>query len=111
MPRLRYWIIFNNQIRPMPQVTRPSWTSIVARSLEMGTRSATVNSMRHLHAMAEVSRLKRGTIIEIRIVSVPGDWVPPKPGVFVKEVMNELVDLGERMGADPGSWNTEPPPP
>jgi hypothetical protein len=35
--------------------------------------------------------------------------VPSKPGTFVKEVMNELADLGERMGADPASWRTDPP--
>jgi hypothetical protein len=111
MPKIRYWVIFNNQIRPLPQVTPPSWTAVVPRSLEMGTRSATVTSMRHLHAQAEISRLKRGADIEIRTVAVPGDWAPPKPGVFVKEVMNELADLGERMGADPNSWMTGPPPP
>ena len=26
-----------------------------------------------------------------------------------KETMNNLVDLGEKMGADPASWTTEPP--
>jgi hypothetical protein len=25
--------------------------------------------------------------------------------VFVKETMNNLADLGERMGADPASWD------
>ena len=110
-PKVRYWVIFNNQIRPVPQVTAPTWPAIVSRALEMATRAATVTSMRHLHAMAEISRLKRGTEIEIRIASIPGDWVPPKPGVFVKETMNSLVDLGQKMGADPSSWMTDPPPP
>jgi hypothetical protein len=40
---------------------------------------------------------------------VPDDFVPAKPGTFVKEVMNDLADLGERMGADPASWLTEAP--
>src|ERR1700677_2461431 len=25
IPKLRYWVIFNNQIRPAPQVTEPRW--------------------------------------------------------------------------------------
>ena len=37
-------------------------------------------------------------------MSIPGDWFPPAPGVFVKETMHTLADLGERMGADPESW-------
>jgi hypothetical protein len=45
--------------------------------------------------------------MEVRFVAVPGDWVPPKPGVFVAETMNNLADLGERMGADPASWQTD----
>jgi hypothetical protein len=32
----------------------------------------------------------------------------PKPGVFVKETMNALADLGEKMGADPSTWSTSP---
>jgi hypothetical protein len=108
VPKIRYWVIFNNQLRPMPQVTAPNWPAVVTRSLEMGTRAATLTSMRHLHAMSEVSRIKRKTDIEVRIVSVPGDWKPPVPGVFIKESMNNLADLGEKMGADPKSWTSGP---
>jgi hypothetical protein len=68
-------------------------------------------SIRHLHAQAEISRLKRGANVEVRFVAVPNDWVPPQPGVFIKETMNNMADLGEKMGADPSSWSSEPPPP
>jgi hypothetical protein len=29
-------------------------------------------------------------------------------GIFIKETMNNLADLGEKMGADPASWSSEP---
>jgi hypothetical protein len=29
--------------------------------------------------------------------------------VFIKETMNALADLGERLGADPARWQTEAP--
>ena len=45
----------------------------------------------------------------MRVMAVPDSWVPPSPGVFQKDVMNVLADLGEQMGADPNSWRTEPP--
>lgn len=111
IPKIRYWVLFNNQLRPPPQVTAPTWPAVITRSLEMGTRAATLTSMRHLHAQAEISRLKRGADIEVRFVAVPNDWVPPQPGVFIKETMNNMADLGEKMGADPLSWSSEPPPP
>jgi hypothetical protein len=111
IPKIRYWVLFNNQLRPQPQVTAPTWPAVVTRSLEMGTRAATLTSIRHLHAQAEISRLKRGAEVEVRLVAVPNDWVAPQPGVFIKETMNNLADLGEKMGADPLSWRSEPPPP
>jgi predicted acylesterase/phospholipase RssA len=108
-PIIRFWVIFNNQLRPLPQVTEPTWPAVVTRSLEMGTRAATITSMRHLYSQADIARLKRGGRVEVRVVAIPDDFVPPKPGVFIKETMNALADLGERMGADPSSWRTESP--
>jgi hypothetical protein len=110
LPKLRYWVIFNNQFRPPPEVVQPRWTKVLPRSTTTATRSSTVNSIRHLFALTEVARLKRKMDVEVRYVAVPDDWVPSKPGVFDKDVMNALADMGERMGADPASWRTEEPP-
>jgi Patatin-like phospholipase len=110
IPKIRYWVIFNNQFRPLPQITAPNWPAVIQRSLETSTRAATATAVRHLFAMAEISRLKRKADVEVRLVSIPGDWFPPKPGTFIKETMNNLADLGEKTGADPASWSTEPPP-
>ena len=109
MPRLRYWVIFNNQFQAPPTTVAPRWIDIVHHSIMLSTRSASLASMRQLHLMAEIARLKRHADIEVRIVAVPDDWAPPKPGTFVRESMNELADLGERMGADPASWRTTSP--
>lgn len=105
LPKIRFWIIFNNQFRPVPHVTAPRWIDVVQRSLETATRAATATAVKHLVALAEIARLKHNADVEIRLVSIPGDWSPPVPGVFVKETMNNLADLGERMGADPASWD------
>ncbi len=109
VPKVRFWIIFNNQLRPRPQVTAPTWPAVVKRSLELEVRSATLTSIRHLFAQAEISRLTHGGEYEVRIAAVPDDFTPPKPGTFNKETMNALADLGERMGANPASWRTNPP--
>ena len=108
IPKFRFWVIFNNQFRPVPVVTAPNWVAVIQRSLETSTRAATATAVRHLFAMAEISRLKRKADVEVRIVSIPGDWSPPVPGVFIKETMNNLADLGEKMGADPASWSNDP---
>jgi patatin-like phospholipase len=108
IPKMRFWVIFNNQFRPLPQITEPRWTAVIQRSMETSTRAATATALQHLFAMAEVARYKRKADVEMRVASIPGDWSPPVPGVFVKETMNDLADLGERMGADPASWNDKP---
>jgi predicted acylesterase/phospholipase RssA len=109
LPRQRYWVIFNNQFRFPPQLTAQRWPEIMSRATIMATQTATVSGMRHLHAMAELMRLKYAAEVEVRIIAVPDDWQPPKAGTFDREVMNALADLGEKMGADPFSWRTAPP--
>jgi hypothetical protein len=109
IPKIRMWVIFNNQFRPLPAVTAPNWVAVMQRSLETATRAATTTAVRHLFAMAEIARLKRNAEVEVRVVEIPADWSPPVPGVFIKETMNNLVNLGEKMGADPSSWSTSPP--
>jgi hypothetical protein len=42
-------------------------------------------------------------------MAVPETWVPKEAGTFKKEVMNELADVGERMGADSASWSNGVP--
>lgn len=108
-PRLRYWVIFNNQFRFPPQVTRARWPDIMARATNMATQNATVSAMRHLEASAELIRAKYGMEVELRVMAVPATWVPKVAGTFKKEVMNDLADLGEKMGADPKSWTVGVP--
>jgi hypothetical protein len=109
MPRLRYWVIFNNQLHAPPTIVRPRWFDIIMRSIETSTRSATLTGIRQLFMLAEIARLKHHADVEVRVIAVPDNWRPVKPGTFVKETMNDLADLGEKLGADPSSWITEPP--
>ena len=109
MLKLRFWVVFNNQFRPVPEVTPPNWVSVIERSLHTATRASTATAVRHLFAMAEIAKLKRKADVQVRVVSIPADWCPAAQGTFRKETMNDLVDLGERMGADPSSWSEQPP--
>jgi predicted acylesterase/phospholipase RssA len=108
-PRVRYWVIFNNQFRFPPQVTQARWPDLMSRATIMATQSATASAMRHLAANAELTRIKYGVDVELRIMAVPEAWVPKTAGTFKKDVMNDLADLGEKMGADPSSWSNGVP--
>jgi predicted acylesterase/phospholipase RssA len=109
LPRLRYWVIFNNQFRFPPEVIQERWPDIMGRATIMATQTSTVNSMRHMFAQAELVRLKYGADVQVHVMAVPEEWVPPRPGSFQAEVMNSLADLGEKLGANPKSWRTVAP--
>jgi hypothetical protein len=106
LPKLRYWIILNNEIRWPPEVVRPTWSTLISRSMTAASRAATLNDIRILMLESAVERLRDGADIEVRIVAVPDGWVAPQQGAFLAANMNALADLGERMGADPASWRT-----
>jgi hypothetical protein len=110
MPKFRFWVLFNNQRRKPPIVVPPRWPVIFTRSMELATRAASLMAIRHLFAMAEISRLKRNADVEVRYVAIPEQWKPKVSGSFQRQTMNELAKIGERMGADPNSWSTKPPP-
>jgi hypothetical protein len=109
MPKLRYWVILNDRLHAPPMVVPARWYNIILRSVDVSARSASLNAIRQLFLIADVARLRYHVDVEVRFVAVPDTWRPPKPGTFVKESMNNLADLGEKMGADPNSWMTEPP--
>ena len=102
MPLTRYWVIFNNQLLPPPQVTAPNWPAVVSRSLEMSTRAATVTALRHLYSMSEIARLKHGVTIEIRVAAIPGDWVPPEAGGVQREDDEHPCRPRRAHGGGPG---------
>jgi hypothetical protein len=111
IPKVRFWVIYNNQIHCPPQVTAPKWPSVVARSVSVSIAASTLESIRHLYATADISRLKRHCDVEVRVIAIPDNWTPPVDGAFAKPTMNSLADIGEKMGADPASWNDKPPAP
>ena len=109
VPRIRYWVIFNNEVRWPPETVQPRWSSVLMKSSTASTRAATLNSMRQLFLLANLARLKHEADVEVRFVAVPDGWTPPSPSAFDRKTMNALADLGEAMGKDPDSWRTEAP--
>ena len=107
--KIRYWVLLNNQQRTQPKVTQPNWPDIIARAIDISVRASTITSLRHLYAHAEVSTLLGDGDVEVRWVGIPNDWRAPVEGIFEKETMNNLADLGYSMGKDPLIWNTEAP--
>ena len=109
LPRVRYWVILNNYATAQPRTVQPTWPSVIERSLEIAVRASTVVALRHLYAMAEVTRLRGDGEVEVRWTAIPNAWKQPVEGIFKAETMQSLSDLGRAAGRDPASWHTEAP--
>ena len=109
VPTMRYWVILNAYVSPLVRTVQPTWPEILVRSLELAARASTTTALRHLYAMAELSKLRGDGEIEVRWVAVPQSWRASNAEFFDAQDMRAISDEGMRVGADPNSWNTEPP--
>jgi hypothetical protein len=103
-PKLRYWIIINDQVAPPPKTVQARWPDVAELSISTAIRSATQAEVRRLVAEAEYANAVECTDIEVRVVAIPDDWRRPIEGEFQQETMRSLTELGRRLDADPLSW-------
>lgn len=103
-PKVRYWVVINNQLAQTPKTAQAKWPAVMSPSLATAIRSATIAEVRWLTAQVDWVNAVLGTDIEVRVTSIPNDWRPPVKGDFKKETMASLAEIGRRMGADPNSW-------
>jgi hypothetical protein len=104
LPRVRFWVIVNNQLSHRPRTVQAKWPAVIGPSLATSIRHATVAEVRWLAAQAGYMNSVFGTDVEVRVVAIPQEWRAPVPGDFQKATMDSLADLGRKMGADPRSW-------
>jgi hypothetical protein len=109
IPKTRFWVIINQYIQPVPVTVQPRWPAIVERSLYVAVRSAEAIALRHLYAMAELSKFRGDGDVEVRWIAVPQPWKPLSDQNFDQATMRSLSDEGRRLGADLNSWMTEAP--
>lgn len=104
LPKMRYWIIVNNQRNAHPKTVQIRWPDIAGPSLSTSIRSATWTEVRWLAAEADYANAMYGTNIEVRVIAIPDEWTALVPGDFQQENMRSLTALGRTLGADPGAW-------
>lgn len=108
MPRLRYWVIVNNQMIPPPEIVQPRWSAIGGPTVETAIRSSTAASLREISLLVRLQRAV-GIDSEFRWICIPDEWRAPVKGMFKEETMKSLADLGQTMGSKPTTWRTIPP--
>ncbi len=104
LPRVRYWILINDQMVQPPQTVQSTWPAVIAPAIATSIRSATMSEIRWLVAQARYVNLAYDADIEVRMISIPLAWRPPVAGTFKEQTMRDLSDIGRRMGADLAAW-------
>lgn len=104
-PRIRFWVIINNQLESAAHTVQPTWMSITRSSVATTIRSSTAIALRHLYAQCAAMRAQ-GWTVDFRYVSIPETWTPPNDRPFDQDVMRSLINLGLEMGAEPASWRS-----
>ena len=105
-PKIRIWVIVNNQLFPRDGDAKRAWIDLAGRGVSIMLRSTMLKDLRlTAYAALEVDEKQPGEV-EFRFVAIPDEWVPPVKGSFQKPTMQALVELGRTMGADPASWRT-----
>jgi hypothetical protein len=110
IPKTRYWLILNGNLRESPKTSGVSWPDIASRSLAVSVGSSEVVALRELYALADLTNLRGHGEVEVRWVAIEE---PLKesifPTLFDRAQMRKLSDMGKRVGSDPKSWNLEAP--
>ena len=110
IPKTRYWVILNGNLRIPPAISQPTWPAVADRAFQLLYTSAEITALRHLFALAELTRLRGDGDVEIRWISVEKELASPNPmNMFDAKTMRSLSDYGKKLGADPTSWKTVGP--
>ena len=110
IPKTRYWVVLNGALRIAPAVSEPTWPTVAGRAFQLLATSSEITGLRHLYALAELTRLRGDGDVEVRWIAVEKDVGPQDPmSMFDSKAMQSLSDYGRRLGADPASWKTTPP--
>ena len=104
LPRVRYWVILNNQLEHIPKTVQEKWPEVAGPALEVSVRSATIAETKLLATQADYVNAVFNANIEVRVLAIPDDWRPPVEGSFEQATMVSLADLGRKMGQNPASW-------
>jgi len=108
-PKIRIWVIVNNQLFPKNGDAKRQWIDLAGRGVSIMLRSTMLKDLRlTAYAALEVDEKMPGEI-EFRFIAIPDEWSPPVPGTFKPETMRSLVELGRKLGADTKSWRTTIP--
>jgi len=110
-PKVRIWAIANTTLVLPPTEVDARSIAVAGRSLALAVNAGLLSQLKIIELEARLYRELLGVECEFRFVALPDEWRGSGHGLFVKEDMVAMSDLGRSMGQNPASWRTEVPEP
>jgi hypothetical protein len=103
--KIRVWIIINKKLLLDPKITKPTWSEIAKRSVVSLLQSSVLQTIQGVETFSRMANERSELDVQMRFVAIPQDYpIPLTKKLFDPDTMQDLVDLGKKMGANPYSW-------
>ena len=102
-PKIRLYIIRNNQLYVPYKPVKKSLISIASRSISNLTTSQGIGDLYRIYQISKRDR------IDFHLAYIPSDFHATSVGAFDPVYMRKLYDLGYRLARKGYPWMTQPP--
>ena len=111
MPTIRVWVIINAKMYVDARTVQAQYPDIAMRSIDIIMAYDRLKALFTLAFLIDEMNEQQGVQAELRHVFIPQDATIPTDVTQLgdKDIIRNLVDLGYRLGADPGSWTAGMP--
>ncbi len=111
LPKIRFWMIYNNQLGLQPSAVGLSWYDIVYRSYQTISQTSFQAPLQTSLLTAQADEATGVPDFEVRWVAIPDSYLAdPEARPFDPAVTNALADLGREVAAQPdGGWRSDYP--
>lgn len=106
--KIRVWIIVNDKMLLDPAVVPLKWPSILKRMLNTSIRSSALQNIQDAETLIQLINDRPKFDVQLRYVAIPQSFpIQDTEEIFNPETIQNLIELGLKMGADPTSWKTD----
>lgn len=106
--KIRVWIIVNDKLLLDPDVVPLQWSSILERMLQTSVKSSALQNIQNIETFVQLINNRPEFDVQLRYVAIPQSFsIKDSEEIFNPEAIQDLIDLGLKMGANPAVWKTD----
>lgn len=105
--KVRVWVVVNDKLLLDPSMTPLRWPSVLERTLKTSIKSAALQNIQDAETFVRLINERPEFDAQLRYVSIPQSFaMRDTVEIFNPENIQNLIELGLKMGENPNSWKT-----